>query len=472
MSSQPRSQAVRTRFAPSPTGFLHLGGARTALFSWAYARRFQGEFVLRIEDTDLERSTPQAVQAILDGMAWLGLQWDEGPIFQTHRLDRYRQVIDQWLADGKAYRCYCTPAELDAMREAQRAAGEKPRYDGRWRPETGKVLPAIPDDVKPVIRFKNPVDGTVGWHDGVKGTIEFANAELDDLIIARPDGVPTYNFCVVVDDIDMAITHVIRGDDHVNNTPRQINLYRALGVEPPVFAHLPMILGPDGEKLSKRHGAVSVIQYDTEGYLPEAMLNYLARLGWGHGDDEIFSMQQFIAWFDFPNISASASRFDFTKLAWLNNHYLRQADLQRLAALVQPRIEALGGRLANRPALTSVIALLRDRANTLNDIADAAMLFYGEPAADAEQLAAMLTEPVQQALKAFAAGLADVAWEPAAIAALLKSVIGEFKLKMPNLAMPLRLIVTGRTQTPAIDAVLALFDRDLVLARLQPHVAA
>ncbi|MDB5748398.1 MAG: glutamate--tRNA ligase, partial [Massilia sp.] len=327
---------VRTRFAPSPTGYLHLGGARTALYSWAYARHFGGTFILRIEDTDLERSTPEAVQAILDGMQWLGLSHDEGPFYQMQRMDRYREVIKGMLDAGTAYLCYCSPEEVEAMRERMRALGEKPRYDGTWRPEPGKTLPPVPDGVKPVVRFRNPLDGEVTWNDVVKGPITIANKELDDLIIARPDGTPTYNFCVSVDDWDMKITHVLRGDDHVNNTPRQINILQALGAELPQYGHLPMILGADGQKLSKRHGAVSVMEYPEQGYLPEAMLNYLARLGWSHGDDEIFSMAQFTEWFNLEHLTASAAQFNPEKLAWLNNHYIKLADNERLAALVRP----------------------------------------------------------------------------------------------------------------------------------------
>ena len=300
---------VRTRFAPSPTGFLHIGGARTALFSWAYARKHQGQFILRIEDTDVARSTPEAVQAILDGMSWLGLDWDEGPFYQMQRMDRYKVIIQKMLDEGHAYLCYSSKEELDALRERQMQAGAKPRYDGRWRPEEGKVLPEVPAGVQPVVRFKNPKTGLVEWHDLVKGHIAISNEELDDLIIARGDGTPTYNFCVVVDDWEMGITQVIRGDDHVNNTPRQINMLKALGATIPQYAHLSMILGDDGQKLSKRHGAVSVMQYDEDGYLPAAVLNYLARLGWSHGDDEIFSMAEFCAWFDLDHITPSAAQF-------------------------------------------------------------------------------------------------------------------------------------------------------------------
>ncbi len=327
---------VRTRIAPSPTGFLHLGTARTAIFSWAYARHFGGKFVLRIEDTDVARSTPEAVDAIVDGMAWLGLDADEGPFFQMQRLDRYREAIDGMLAAGTAYRCWCTPAELDAMRDAQRARGEKPHYDRRWRPEPGKTLPPVPDGVEPVIRFANPVDGEVTWDDLVKGPITIANHEIDDLIIVRADGVPTYNFAVVVDDWDMRISHVFRGDEHVNNTPWQINLFHALGAPLPRFGHVPVILGDDGQKLSKRRGAVSVLAYRDDGYLPEAMVNYLARLGWSHGDEELFTREQLVEWFDTRHLVKSAAHWDPKKLAWVNNHYIKAANDERLATLLMP----------------------------------------------------------------------------------------------------------------------------------------
>ncbi|HEY0268602.1 MAG TPA: glutamate--tRNA ligase, partial [Methyloradius sp.] len=322
---------IRTRFAPSPTGFLHIGGARTALFSWAYARKHAGQFILRIEDTDVARSTPEAVQAILDGMTWLGLAWDEGPFYQMQRMDRYKEVIQKLLDEGKAYHCYSSKDELDALRESQMQQGLKPRYDGRWRPEAGKTLPPVPEGIAPVIRFKNPQTGVVSWQDMVKGDISISNEELDDLIVARADGTPTYNFCVVVDDWEMGITQVIRGDDHVNNTPRQINMLNALGAQIPQYAHLSMILGDDGQKLSKRHGAVSVMQYHEDGYLPEAVLNYLARLGWSHGDDEVFSMDQFCEWFDLDHITPSAAQFNTEKLNWLNSHYIKEADLGDLA---------------------------------------------------------------------------------------------------------------------------------------------
>ena len=458
---------VRTRFAPSPTGYLHLGGARTALYSWAYARHFGGTFILRIEDTDLERSTPEAVQAILDGMKWLGLEHDEGPFYQMQRMDRYREVVKGMLDAGTAYLCYCSPEEVEAMRERMRAAGEKPRYDGTWRPESGKTLPAVPEGVKPVVRFKNPLDGEVTWTDVVKGPITIGNKELDDLVIARPDGTPTYNFCVAVDDWDMKITHVLRGDDHVNNTPRQINILRALGAELPQYGHLPMILGADGQKLSKRHGAVSVMEYPEQGYLPEAMLNYLARLGWSHGDDEIFSMQQFTEWFNLEHLTASAAQFNPEKLGWLNNHYIKQTDNERLAQLALPKLERDGARFDGAPALPTVLGLMKERVNTINELADAAMLFYRDPQPDPELLALHLTDAVRAALGTFAERSATVDWNKAALAAMLKEVLAAHSLKMPQLAMPLRLLLTGQLQTPAIDAVLELFGRDVVLARVQ-----
>ena len=462
---------VRTRFAPSPTGYLHIGGARTALFSWAYARHHEGSFILRIEDTDIERSTPEAVQAILDGMAWLGLNADEGPFYQTQRIMRYKEVIQQLLDAGHAYHCYTSPEELEAMREEMRARGEKPRYDGRWRPEPGKTLPTPPSGVQPVVRFKNPTSGTVAWKDLVKGVIEFDNAELDDLIIARADGTPTYNFCVVVDDWDMNITHVIRGDDHVNNTPRQINILKALGATLPQYAHLSMILGDDGTKLSKRHGAVSVMQYDEDGYLPEAVINYLSRLGWSHGDEEVFSVQQFCEWFDLDHITPSAAQFNTEKLNWLNNHYIKQAGNPRLAALVRPRLEARGVTVAEAPSLEAVIGLYKERVSTLNELADAAEVFYIDLHPNEELLDAQLIPEAVPALRELMQGLAEVAWEAPAVSALIKEVLGNHKLKMPKLAMPLRVMLTGQTQTPSVDAVVTLFPREMVLARMERNLS-
>ena len=457
---------VRTRFAPSPTGFLHIGGARTALFSWAYARRHGGTFILRIEDTDVARSTPEAVQAILDGMQWLGLAHDEGPFYQMQRMDRYRQVIAEMLAAGTAYRCYMSKEELDALRAEQEARKEKPRYDGRWRPEPGKALPQPPAGAAPAIRFRNPRDGVVAWQDQVKGRIEFANAELDDFIIARADGTPTYNFCVVVDDRDMDITHVIRGDDHVNNTPRQINLLRALGVPVPQYAHLSMILGDDGQKLSKRHGAVSVMQYDEDGYLPEAVLNYLARLGWSHGDDEIFDMDQFVKWFDLDHITASAAQFNTEKLNWLNSHYLKQADPQRLAAETSRRLAAQGIAVADGPDLAGVAALYRDRVANLNELADAVHPFLVAPVPSAELATQHLTKTAREGLAALRERLAGCPWQAADLGKAVKQTATDLGLKMPQLAIPLRVALLGQPQSPSIDAVLEVLGRERVLSRL------
>jgi glutamyl-tRNA synthetase len=462
---------VRTRFAPSPTGYLHIGGARTALFSWAYARKHGGTFVLRIEDTDVERSTPEAVQAILDGMNWLELNYDEGPYYQMRRMPRYKEVIQQLLDSGHAYYCYTTPEELDVLREAQRERGEKPRYDGRWRPEPGRVLPAPPEGIKPVVRFKTPQFGMTAWNDLVKGQIAFDNGELDDLIIARADGTPTYNFCVVVDDWDMKITHVIRGDDHVNNTPRQINILKALGAAVPQYAHLSMILNDDGTKLSKRHGAASVMEYDEDGYLPEAVINYLARLGWSHGDDEIFSKEQFCQWFDLDHITPSAAQINTEKLNWINQHYLKQADNARLAAMVRPRLEARGVMVGAAPALESVIGLYKERVATLNELADAAEIFYIDLHPAQELLESQLSAEAIPVLKELMERLKDVAWEAPAIGAVIKEVITKHGLKMPKLAMPLRVMLTGQTQTPSVDAVVAMFPRETVLMRMGRHLA-
>ena len=466
--------AIRTRFAPSPTGYLHIGGARTALFSWAYARHHDGVFVLRIEDTDVERSTPEAVQAILDGMAWLGLGHDEGPFYQMQRMDRYRAVIDQLVAAGHAYPCYTSPEELEAMRDAMRARGEKPRYDGRWRPEPGKTLPAVPDGVQPVIRFRNPTEGAVGWKDLVKGPISVANSELDDLIIARADGTPTYNFCVVVDDFDMGITHVIRGDDHVNNTPRQINILRALGAQVPQYAHLSMILGDDGSKLSKRHGAVSVMQYHEDGYLPEAVINYLARLGWSHGDDEIFSREQFVSWFDLDHITPSAAQFNTEKLNWLNAQYLRNADRERLHADIGERLARRGvatETVAAQP-VAAIIDLYRERVSNLNELADAVELFARTPQPSEEQLATHFNDAARAALVDFHARLRETAWEQGALNGALKETLKTSGLKMPQVAIPLRVALLGVTQTPSIDAVLAVMGRETVMARIEAAITA
>ena len=462
---------IRTRFAPSPTGYLHVGGARTALFSWAYARKHGGKFVLRIEDTDLERSTEASVNAIIDGMKWLGLDWDEGPYRQMQRLARYREVAEQLLCADKAYWCYASKDELERMREQQRARGAKPRYDGRWRPENAKAAALTPPaGVEPVLRFRNPDEGAVTFIDLVKGPITVANGELDDLVILRADGVPTYNFGVVVDDLDMDITHVIRGDDHVNNTPRQVNIFKALGAPLPQFAHAPMILGADGERLSKRHGAVSVMQYPEDGYLPEALFNYLARLGWSHGDAEKFTREQFVEWFDLAHVSKSTAQFDAAKLSWLNHEYIKEAEPGRLAELLAPRIVRDGGRLADGPALVEVVKLLKDRATTLEHMAEAAMMFYRRVEPSKALIAEHLTPEVMPAVRELAGSLERVEWQRPQLNAAVKAVVGKFGHKMPKIAMPLRVMLLGQTQTPSIDAVLELLGRDTVLARLQPYL--
>ena len=451
---------VRTRFAPSPTGYLHIGGARTALFSWAYARHHGGKFVLRIEDTDLERSTADSVQAILDGMRWLGLDWDEGPFFQMKRLARYREVAEALVAAGHAYRDYMPKQELDALRTEQAARGEKPRYDRAIGQKYRGEGPAP-------IRFKTPQEGEVGWNDLVKGPISFPNAELDDLVLLRADGVPTYNFGVVVDDLDMDITHVIRGDDHVNNTPRQIHIFKALQRELPAFGHVPMILGADGERLSKRHGATSVMEYASLGYLPEALVNYLARLGWSHGDAEIFSRDELVQWFDLARVSRSPAQFNPEKLAWINQQYLKEASDARLALLVEPELRKRGAQLAGGAPLEKVVALLKERASSIPQLADEAMLFY---AVDVDPGKPDWDSDVEKALRMLKAKLTSVPWERSAIAEAIKEAVKSNGLKMPQLAMPLRRLVTGRTQTPSIDAVLELIGRETVLLRLSRHL--
>ncbi len=453
---------IRTRIAPSPTGFLHLGTARTALYSWAYARHYGGEFVLRIEDTDVARSTQDSVDQILHSMHWLGLGYDEGPIYQMQRLDRYQAVIDQMLAAGTAYRCYCTPEDLEAMKAAQEARGEKRLYDRTWRPASGKVLPPIPEGVKPVIRFANPVDGVVTWDDLVKGPISISNTEIDDLIIQRADGVPTYNFAVVVDDWDMAISHVFRGDEHINNTPWQINIYRALGAALPQFGHLPVILGDDGQKLSKRRGAVAVSNYDEAGYLPEAMNNYLARLGWSHGDDEIFSQEQMVQWFDGTHLSKSPAQWDAAKLLWVNAQHLKAMADAELAQRVQPYLKGL----ATDERLVGICGLFKDRCDTLVVLAGWVRAFYEDVQPKAEDLAQHVTPAVAPALELLASSLQKVEWTAAAISAAFKQVLTEAGLKMPQLAMPVRVLVMGTPQTPSVDQVLFLCGREKVLERL------
>jgi glutamyl-tRNA synthetase len=459
------TRSIRTRFAPSPTGFIHLGNIRSALYPWAFARSIGGVFILRIEDTDLDRSSQAAVDVIIEGMAWLGLNHDEGPFFQMQRMDRYKAVLAEMQAQGLVYPCYMSVEALDALRERQMANKEKPRYDGTWRPEPGKTLPPIPEGVKPVLRFKNPTDGVVAWDDKVKGRIEISNAELDDLVIARPDGTPTYNFCVVVDDIDMDITHVVRGDDHVNNTPRQINIFKALGKEPPVYAHLPTVLNEQGEKMSKRNGAKAVTQYRDEGYLPDAMVNYLARLGWSHGDDEIFSRAQFLEWFNLDHLGRSAAQFDEAKLKWVNAQHLKALPDAELAERVQPFLAQRGIKTDER--LVGICALFKDRCDTLVALADWAQTFYADVQPNDADLAQHVTDAVRPAVVQLAEQLQSCAWDKASIGAALKNVLAATGLKMPQLAMPVRVLVMGTPNTPSLDAVLALHDQKNVIARLQ-----
>ena len=455
---------IKTRFAPSPTGFLHIGGARTALFSWAYARHCGGKFVLRIEDTDLERSTNAATQGILDGMAWLNLNYEEGPFFQTQRFARYKEVIAQMLKNGTAYYCYTSKEELEKMRKEQEAQKIKPRYNGIWRPEEGKILPPIPSGVSPVVRFKNPKEGSVVWNDFVKGRIEIQNSELDDLIIARADGTPTYNFCVVVDDFDMGITHVIRGDDHINNTPRQINILKALGAKIPEYAHLSMILGDDGTKLSKRHGAVSVMQYKEDGFLPEAVLNYLARLGFAHGDDEIFSMNQLIEWFDLNKITPSSAQFNTEKLKWLNQHYIKEKNIADLKLLLKPFVKQegfLNQVEQNESLFEQTIVLYQERVQTLKELAKEIAPFFQAIDLDFDLLKEFDLKSNQNAflqLKNAFENLND--WQKENINTEFKKVLKENKLKMPVLAMPLRVVLLGKTHTPSVDCVLEYMGRE------------
>jgi glutamyl-tRNA synthetase len=461
--------SVRTRFAPSPTGFLHIGGLRTALFCWLYARRHGGTFVLRIEDTDLVRSTPEAIQQILDGMEWAGLQHDEGPFFQTKRFDRYNEVIEEMLATGHAYRCYCTKEELEQMRTEQMARGEKPRYDGRWR-DRNEVRPGV----APVVRFKNPQEGVVVVEDVVHGPVVFQNTELDDLIIARSDGTPTYNFCVVVDDMDMEITHVIRGDDHLNNTPRQQNMLLALGRKPPVYAHLPMILGSDGAKLSKRHGAVSVLQYRDEGFLPEALLNYLARLGWSHGDQEIFSIEEMIRLFDIADVNKSASAFNGEKLLWLNQQHLIHGAPSRMVAPLRYQLSLEGVDAANDAMLERIVVAQRERAKTLKEMARSSVFFFRAPESyDQKAVQKHVSPDLGSALDGLYASLQNLPeWSAAPLHELISATASQHGLSLGKLAQPLRLAMCGGTVSPPIDATLAILGRAEVLARLAAARAA
>ena len=455
--------SIRTRFAPSPTGVLHLGSVRTALFCWLYARHHGGQFILRIEDTDRERSTKENVDAILDGMAWLGLDADEGPFFQTQRIDRYREVIDQWLAEDKAYHCYCSKEELVVLREQQMKSGERVRYDGRCR---DRVEPR--DGVDPVVRFKNPLDGEVVVDDQVRGRVVFENAQLDDLIIARSDGTPTYNFTVVVDDFDMSISHVIRGDDHLNNTPRQMNMIAALGAEVPVYAHLPMILGQDGAKLSKRHGAVDIREYREQGYLPEAMLNYLVRLGWSHGDQEKFSVEEMMQLFDIAHINQSASAFDPEKLLWINQQHIISASTERLADALLPYIKAAGLIPENGPPLSDLADGFRERAETLKQMVESSRYCYEDfEEIDAKAAKKNLRPVIQGALQAARDGLVALQdWSREAIAATIENTAASFDINMGKLGQPIRVAVTGGSVSPPIDVTLFLVGQERTIERL------
>lgn len=452
-----------TRFAPSPTGFLHVGGARTALYSWLYAKRQGGKFVLRIEDTDIERSTQAAKTAILEGMGWLGLTWDEGPHYQTERFDRYNQLVEQLLAEGKAYRCFMPQAELDAIREGQKARGEKPRYPGTWRERTDH-----PQDQPSVIRFKNPLQGRVVFKDQVRGEISIANSELDDVIIRRSDGTPTYNFCVVVDDWDMGITHVVRGEDHINNTPRQINILQALGAPIPEYAHVSMILGDDGKKLSKRHGAVSVMQYRDDGYLPHALLNYLVRLGWSHGDQEVFSQQEMLALFNLEAISPSASAFNTDKLLWLNQHYLKTLPADEVAEHLRWHLQQLGVNTDRGPSLAAVVAVQAERVKTLKELAEISRYFYQEYQSFDEKAAKKHLRPVaREPLELVASKLMALPqWTPAAIQEAINAAADELQVGLGKVGMPLRVAVTGSGNSPALDVTLGLLTPEQVEQRI------
>jgi glutamyl-tRNA synthetase len=463
-----------TRFAPSPTGYLHIGGARTALFSWLYARRHGGRFLLRIEDTDRERSTQAAVDAIFEGMAWLGLAGDNPePIYQTQRFPRYAEVIEQMLRDGTAYRCYASREELDQMRAEQQARKEKPRYDGRWRPLPGKTLPPPPAGVEPVIRFANPLDGEVVFTDLIKGELRFANTELDDLVIARADGTPTYNFCVVVDDMDMGITHVIRGDDHVNNTPKQINIFRALGAALPAYAHVSMILGSDGAKLSKRHGALGVMEYRAMGFLPDGLLNYLVRLGWSHGDQELFSREEMQRLFDFDHVSSSPARFDMEKAYWVNHQYLKAAPLDVVRPEFDWHLRRLDLDPAAGPALDAVIEAQRERCRTLAEMAEKSAFFYRELAGyeekDAQKHLTAASLPVLEALLATFTALD--AWTAEGLHAGVQAVGEQLAVKLGAVAQPIRVACCGMAISPPIDQTLFLLGRERTLARLADAMA-
>ncbi len=457
---------VKTRFAPSPTGFLHIGGARTALFCWLYARRHGGRFVLRIEDTDRERSTPEAINAILEGMAWLGLDYDEGPFYQTHRFERYAEVIERLLAERKAYRCYCSRERLEALREAQMARKEKPRYDGRCRDLDAPPADAVGD---PVIRFRTPLEGHTVVEDRVRGTVTFRNSELDDLIIARADGSPTYNFVVVVDDMDMEISHVIRGDDHLNNAARQVNILKALGVEPPVYAHVPMILDEAGKKLSKRTGAASVTDYGDQGYLPEAVLNYLVRLGWSRGDQEIFSLDEMAGHFDIGDINHSASSLNVSKLQWLNQHYLKTLPAAHVARHLKGHLGRLGVDPAAGPDLEAIVKSQAERTKTLVEMAENSLFFYRDPQGYDDKAARKHFKPETRTVFARLLEALDrlEAWSGTSVQQALNEVADALELKLGKVAQPLRVAVPGGPVSPPIDVTLALLGREATLRRLR-----
>ena len=457
---------IVTRFAPSPTGYLHIGGIRTALFSWAYAKKNKGKFILRVEDTDVERSTPEAVEIIKNGMKWLKLDYDGDIIFQTQRFDRYKELIQVLLDQGDAYYCYTSKAELDELRELQVSQGVKPKYDGRWRPEENKELPDIPDNIQPVIRFKTPKNGEINWKDLVKGEVVIKNEELDDLIIARSDGTPTYNFCVVVDDWDMEVTHVIRGDDHINNTPRQINLLKALNAPIPQYAHLSMILASDGQKLSKRHGAASVMQYKDDGYLPEAVINYLARLGWSHGDDEIFSTTQLSEWFDFDHITSSAAQFDQEKLDWINNHYIKNEPVDKLADLIKPRLIDMGAEVVDKEILNNAIKLYQDREKNLNVFADDILFFFKDVNSSEELKNKYLDGKSKNLIKVFVGRIEKLSWTNDDVNKFMKEFVKKQDIKFPEIAMPLRIIIAGTDNTPSIGSIIFILGIEEVKKRI------
>ncbi len=457
---------IRTRFAPSPTGYLHIGGARTALFSWLFARKHGGQFVLRIEDTDLERSTPESVNAILEGMTWLGLEYDEGPFYQTHRFDRYKEVIQQLMDEGHAYRCDCSKERLDQMREQQKANKEKPRYDGCCR---NKKEGEVRVDEPHVIRFRNPIDGQIVINDLIRGKVVIQNTELDDLIIQRTDNSPTYNLTVVVDDLDMQITHVIRGDDHLNNTPRQINILKAMGAEAPTYAHVPMILGEDGARLSKRHGATGVMSYRDMGYLPESLLNYLVRLGWSHGDQEIFSLDEMIELFDIEKVNKAASTFNSDKLLWLNQHYIKNDTAERVAHLLSVHMGELGIDPAEWPALADVVEAQRERAQTLKDLAEICVFFYQDFEEYDEKVASkQLKQPAAAPLKLTKERLTSLDdWNQQAIHDIVHGVAEELELKMGKVGMPLRIAMTGGQPSPSIDTIIYLLGKERAMRRIE-----